>query len=321
MLWLARSTCSSWFSRWTCSTWATVARGISSALVGAGALCSTFVVTVVVRRARLQGALMVAIALAATLAIVLGVWTETPVVVVALPILGLAMASMDALSRTLLQRSSDPRQLGPLFVALGFVAGLGQLAGSLVAQAAMALGGPRAALISLGGLLVVLATVSVRSLRRADAHTEVPVTEMTLLAGLPVFSSLPTVGLEQVARLAVHERVEPGTPIMVQGEPGLDCVVIVDGTFEVTAKGARRRLASRGDALGELALLTNIPRPTSVTALTTGEVLRIHRDPFLVALTGYDVGASVEDPDNATTLERYRDMIAAHDRHPDAGSD
>lgn len=294
--------------------------GYLSALVGAGALCSTFLVTVVVRRARLRGALMVAIALAATLTVLLGAWTEIPVAVVALPLIGLAMASMDALSRVLLQRSSDPRQLGPLFAALGLVAGLGQLAGSAVAQAAMALGGPRASLVTLGGVLGVLATLSVRSLRRADANTEVPVMEMTLLSGLPVFSSLPTVGLEQVARLAVHERVEPGTSIMTQGEPGLHCVVIVDGNFEVTAKGARQRMASRGDCLGELALLTNIPRTATGTARTAGEVLRIGRDPFLVALTGYDVGASVDDPDNATTLGRYREMVAAYDRHPDAGS-
>ena len=79
-----------------------------------------------------------------------GCGIERPVVFVALPLMGLSMALMDALSRTLLQRSTDPRNLGPLFAALGLVVGLGQIAGSVVAQVMLAVGDVKAALVALG---------------------------------------------------------------------------------------------------------------------------------------------------------------------------
>ena len=123
----------------------------------------------------------------------LGLRIERPVVFVALPLMGLSMALMDALSRTLLQRSTDPRNLGPLFAALGLVAGLGQITGSVVAQVMLAVGDVKAALVALGGVLVALAAISVTSLRRADANAEVPVVEMALLARLPMLS-VPPVG-------------------------------------------------------------------------------------------------------------------------------
>ncbi|MBI5088360.1 MAG: MFS transporter, partial [Actinobacteria bacterium] len=290
--------------------------GFLSALVGVGAVFSTFVVSAAVRRARLRGALIVAVVSAALLAVFLSVWTDDIVVVVVLPLIGLAIACMDALSRVLLQRSSDPRQLGSLFAALGFVAGAGQLAGSVLAQIAIVVQGARVAVASVGGVLIILAAASVRSLRRADAHTDVPVSEMALLAGVPMLCRLPAADLEQVARLAVHQRVGAGATVLAEGEPGVDCVVVVDGAFDVTMNGVHQRVARRGDAVGELGLLTNIGQISTVTATTPGEVLRIGRDPFLVALTGFDVAGTLEVPDSAVTLARYRRFVSdAEQRH------
>ncbi|MGE3590620.1 MAG: cyclic nucleotide-binding domain-containing protein, partial [Ilumatobacteraceae bacterium] len=293
--------------------------GFLSALVGVGALCSTFVVAAVVRRSRLRGALMVAVAVAALLAVLLSVWTDDVVVVVVLPLIGLAIACMDALSRTLLQRSSDPRQLGSLFAAFGFVAGFGQLLGSVVAQIAIVLDGARLALAAIGVVLVILAAASVRSLRSADAHTDLPVSEMAVLAGVPMLSRLPAVDLEQVARLAVRQRVDAGATVLVEGEPGVDCVVVVDGTFDVTMKGVHQREARRGDAVGELGLLSNVGQTSTATARTPGTVLRIGRDPFLVALTGFDVAGTLEVPDSEVTLARYRRLVADEEGRRDSG--
>ena len=103
------------------------------------ALASTLVTTSVVRRARLRGALLVAIAVAASLAIVIGLRPERPVVFLALPVLGVCMAWMEGLSRTLLQRSNDPRSIGLLLAALGLINGLAQFGGSLLAQIALAI--------------------------------------------------------------------------------------------------------------------------------------------------------------------------------------
>ncbi|HWM22673.1 MAG TPA: MFS transporter [Ilumatobacteraceae bacterium] len=294
--------------------------GYLSALVGAGSLVSTLVTTVVVRRARLRGALMAAIAAAATLSIVLGLRIERPVVFIALPLMGLSMALMDALSRTLLQRSTDPRNLGPLFAALGLVVGLGQIAGSVLAQVMLAVGDVKAALVALGAVLVALAAISVTSLRRADANAEVPVVEMALLARLPMLSSLPSVALEQVARSADTIGVDAGQPVVVEGELGDACYVIADGEFEVSAKGRRLRKVTRGDVIGEVALLASISATATVTALTPGSVIRIGRGPFLIALTGYDVDRSSDGFDFTRARERFREVVAALQRDSQSDS-
>lgn len=284
--------------------------GFLGALVGAGALASTLVTTVAVRRAKLRPTLLAAVAVAATMAVVLGVRTERPVVFVALPLVGLCMASMDALGRALLQRSTDPRSLGPLFAVVGVVAGAGQIVGSVLAQAMVAVGGPEVALVVLGAALATLAGLSVRSLRRADDHADVPTVEMALLAGLPMLSALPTAGLEAVARSTETIAVAAGQPIVREGERIDACFVVADGEFEVTANGARVRIARRGDTIGDVALLTTLTSSTSVTALGDGSVVRIGRHPFLVALTGHDFSSSGDAVDYEQARQRFREVVA-----------
>lgn len=292
--------------------------GYMGALVGAGALVSMLVTTVAVRRAKLRPTLIVTITLAAALLVLVGWRTERPVVFVALPVIGLCMAAMDAVSRTLLQRSTDPRNLGPLFATVGVVAGLGQATGALLAVAMVTAGGAELALIVLGTLLLALAGVSVRSLRRADAHADVPSVEMALLAGLPMLSSLPTLGLESVARTAETIEVSAGQQIVREGEQVDSCFVIVDGQFEITAKRNLVRTASRGHTIGDVALLTRITPHTSVTAIGPGSVLRIGRQQFLVALTGHDVGTPGDTVDYESARRRFREVVAVHAR--DVGS-
>jgi CRP-like cAMP-binding protein len=293
--------------------------GYLGALVGAGALASTLVTTAAVRRATLRPALLAAITTAAVLSMLLGLYTERTVVFIALPLVGLCMASMDALSRTLLQRSTDPRNLGPLYAALGVVAGIGQLGGSVLAQGTVALADPEVALVVLGALLLALAGIGVGSLRRADDHADVPSVEMALLAGLPMLSPLPTAGLEAVARSAETIAVDAGQAIVREGERVEACFVVAAGEFQITAKGTRVRTASRGDAIGEVALLTSITSSTSVTAISRGSVVRIGRHPFLVALTGHDVDGSGDTIDYESARHRFREVVAMHQRDTRSG--
>ncbi|MEP6298842.1 MAG: cyclic nucleotide-binding domain-containing protein, partial [Ilumatobacter sp.] len=273
----------------------------------------------------LRGALMGAVMLAALLTVVLGLRLEVPVVFVVLPAIGVCMAVMDALSRTLLQRSTDPRQLGPLFAVIGLVAAAGQIAGSLLAQVTLALGDVRLALTALGAVLAALAVFSVTSLRRADDEAHVPVSEMALMSGLPMLASVPSPVLERVARAAETTPVEPGASIVEERQRVDSCFVVVDGEFEVTSNGRSLRTVGRGAVIGEVGLLAGIASMTSVCAVSSGAVLRIAREPFLTALTGHDTnrGTSGEDlgdgrtesPDHSSARSRFRTAIAEHRRH------
>jgi len=262
--------------------------GLLTALVGAGALISTVVVTVVVRRAHLRPALTAALVTTAAMCAVLGLRLGPTAAYVVLPVLGVCLSMMDDLSRMLLQRSTDPRSLGPLFACLGLVGGLGQLVGSAIAQGLLALAGLEAALIGLAGVLAVMAVAGLRSLRRADDHAEVPVVEMTLLGGLPMFQPLPPMMLEAVARAAERIEVGDGTRVVTQGDAGDTFYAVSDGEFDVVMSGELIRTAARGDFFGEVALIADVARTATVTCRGSGVLLCIHRDPFLVAVTGHD---------------------------------
>ncbi len=262
--------------------------GLLSALVGTGALLSTLVAAYVVRRSSLRPALVVALVAAAIMCIALGLRTEAPVVMVVLPLMGACLSLMDNLSRMLLQRSTDPRQLGPLFALLGLAAAVAQLTGSALAQILLAIGGLDLALAGLGGVLGMLTLAGLHSLRRADANTEVPVVEMTLLVRLPMFIPLAPLALEAVARSAEHVEVDDGDQVIVQGELGDRFYAVTEGEFDVVMNGSFIRTARRGDFFGEVALLSSTPRTASVFARGPGRLLGIHRDPFLVAVTGHD---------------------------------
>jgi hypothetical protein len=99
--------------------------GLLSALLGTGALISAAVTTVVVRRARLAPAVVVAIGTAGVCCLLLGTLTDTVTAFVVLPLVGAGAAMIDGLGRMLVQRSVDPRALASVFAAIELVAGFG----------------------------------------------------------------------------------------------------------------------------------------------------------------------------------------------------
>jgi hypothetical protein len=291
-------------------------------LFGAGALVSTVVITVVARRSRLSATLFISLAIVAALCIAVGVFTEAPLVYAALPILGMGSSLMDNSSRMLLQRSTDPRRLGPLFALVGLVAGVGQIVGSLFAQTMLAVSGLETALVGLGALLFVMAVVTFRSLRAADSNADVPVVEMAVLGNLAMFAPLPPATLEMVARAADTVVVDDGTEIIRQGDEGDSFYAVVDGEFDIVMNGEFIRSAPQGDFFGEVALLSSAPRTATVRAKGRCEVLAIHRDPFLTAITGHETSRSlaldyIADMD-IETKQRWTSEAARRRQEPPA---
>lgn len=264
-----------------------------TALVGVGALVSTAVVTLAVRRANLGPTVLVSVVVAALGALAAAISLELPVVFVALPVIGVCMSAADNLAQILLQRSTDPRRLGPMFAGLGLTDAVAQVVGSVVAQVVVAVADAQAALAVVAGLVLVIAASSARSLRDADARADVPVVEMSLLGGLPMFDPLPAAGLEAVARSASREDVAAGTDVIVQGDVGDTFYVVSEGSFDVVMSGEYIRTVRRGGFFGEVALLADVPRTATVRALEDGVVLTVHREPFLMAVVGHDASLAV----------------------------
>ena len=118
------------------------------------------------------------------------------------------------------------------------------------------------------------------------------------LREIGLFGGLDDARLEAFAAgLAVVE-LEPGTAAFVEGTPGREMFVVLEGMAEAVCRdpgGATRTLAvfGPGDLFGEMALLDVMPRSATVKARTRARLLRVtsgdleslyRRDPRAYAL-------------------------------------
>ncbi len=95
-----------------------------------------------------------------------------------------------------------------------------------------------------------------------------------LLAQLPLFSAFTE---EQLAALAKRLRsifAVPGERLIRRGDPGDAVYFIASGAVEVSIPGHKIRLG-RGDFVGEIALLTGLPRQSDVHAISYCFLLRL----------------------------------------------
>jgi NTE family protein len=109
-----------------------------------------------------------------------------------------------------------------------------------------------------------------------------PESAADFLAHTPVFSGLERSLRDQLAARARTARVGAGEWLFRQGEPGEAMYVVRGGRLEVIDEAADTviRELGRGDALGELALLTGAPRSASVRAARASDLLAIERADF-----------------------------------------
>jgi NTE family protein len=110
---------------------------------------------------------------------------------------------------------------------------------------------------------------------RAQSNSE-------FLAEVPLFAGLEPELREALAACTTEIRVAAGESLFRQGEPGDAMYVVRTGRLEVVdeATGAVVRELGRGDAVGELALLTDSPRSASVRAARATDLLTIGRADF-----------------------------------------
>ena len=93
------------------------------------------------------------------------------------------------------------------------------------------------------------------------------------LARVPLFSSLDKKELQEIGRSCQERKYSPGTVLIKQGDTGVGLYVITKGRVRITQVTDPDRpeedlgTASAGDVLGEMALLDDLPRSATVTAI------------------------------------------------------
>jgi CRP-like cAMP-binding protein len=92
---------------------------------------------------------------------------------------------------------------------------------------------------------------------------------VTELSRIGLFQELPGELLTKLAHNMKRAEVEPGSPIVLEGEEGDHFYVILRGLVAVSHQGGLgpRRMLRPGDYFGEVALTMDVPRTASVTAL------------------------------------------------------
>ena len=282
----------------------TGAAGYLTAAFGGGGIAGAAIAMTLIGRRRIAPHLLAA-ALAGGLSFVL--LAIDPTLGLALFLFttaGAAKIVFEVAAQTLLQRIAPTHVLSSVFAGAEGLTMAGLALGSLVVPLLVALGGVRIALVGVGALLPLLVLLRLRALLTLDSQATVPVVEISLLRTLPMFAVLPPLELEGVARALIEVEVPAGEPVVVEGEDGDRFYAVAAGTVEVVSSGRTLRRLGRSEGFGEIALLHDIPRTATVTAVTDARLYALERDDFLLALTRH-----------ASAQELARELVAARLDH------
>jgi MFS family permease len=267
--------------------------GYLNASFGAGALLAGFVSAFLVGRRRLKNTLVLTLLAAVVALALVSTQQKIAVALLLLAATGLAGSIFDVSGRTLLQRSAPSDAVAGLFSVLEALMDLGIVLGAVLVQVTITLGGIRAALlapaVAAGFVMLVLWT----RLRRLDQAGVVPHMEVRLLRAIPIFAVLPAPTIEGIARELEAVSVPRGATLFHEGDPGDRYYAVSEGALEITRRGVVVRTVSRGQGFGEIALIRDVPRSATVTAVSDARLYALRKDLFLQTVTGHAAAARV----------------------------
>jgi MFS family permease len=260
--------------------------GFLNSAVGIGGLLGGAVAFGLIGRSRLASDFGLGIAIFGVPIALIGVFPNTALALVLLGIGGAAATVIDIAGITLLQRAVPDEVLTRVMGVLQslYVGTLGL--GAFAAPGLIALFGNRGALIATGALPVVVAALAWPRLRALDRTVAPPPPELELLRAVPMFRPLPEATLEQLASRLVPVHVVSGTDVVREGEHGDRFYLVAHGDLDVSLDGTRGEPLHDGDYFGEIALLRDVPRTATVSAVTDADLLALDRDAFLGAVSG-----------------------------------
>ena len=269
--------------------------GFLNSAVGIGALAGMLVMLTLIGTSHLAAVFRVGILLWGVPLALLGIWPSVAAALVLLGILGVGNTLVDVAGLTLLQRAAPDEVRARVFGVLESVFLATIAIGAILAPLLTTVLGARGALIAAGSGLSVLVLLFWRPLNAIDAAAPVPESELALLRVIPIFAPLPPMTLEQLASRLSHVSVPAGQVVFHQGEPGDLFYVIGEGEVAVALDGSPQVTLGRGAYFGEIALLRDVPRTATVTALTEVELYALERDVFIAAVTGHSPSAEAAD--------------------------
>jgi hypothetical protein len=189
---------------------------------------------------------------------------------------------------TMLQRVAPEEMLARVFGVLEGLAVLAAVVSIAGTAALIEAFGVKAALVIVGLVLIAVVVGLWWPLSAIDREAQAPDAEaLALVRSMHVFAALPPHVIERIVVELVPVEFAAGDVLIREGDRGDRCYLIVEGRAEVTRGTVRVGEGAEGDLVGEIALLRNVPRTATVTALSPMRLFALERAPFLAAVTGH----------------------------------
>ncbi len=263
--------------------------GYLAAAVGFGGLLGAVVTLTLVGRPQLARWFGLGLVLWGVPLVILAGSGVATAAYLAMVLVGVGNNLTDVSGMTLLQRIVEDRLLSRVLGALDGIVLAGAAIGAAAAPVLIDILGERIAFAVVGLALLGIVALSQPGLRRLDRVAVVPVEAVHLLRGVPMLAALDVPTIDHLAKVAVPMSVATGTTLIREGDHGDRFYVIADGAFDVSRADAHLAVLGEGDHVGEIALLRDVPRTATVTALRDSRVLAVDRDHFLQAVTGFSM--------------------------------
>lgn len=262
--------------------------GYLGSAFGFGGVIGAFATVTLVGRRRLTPSLAVSGAVCGLPIIVFGVM---PFILLAPALLALSGAGRSVsvtAGQTLLQRTAPEALLARVFGVAEGVAMFALAIGAVGAGLLVASFGVAPALLVTGLVVPAVLAASWFWLRDLDRHARAPDPEaLALLRRSPIFSPLAATSIERILAELIRLDVPVGHVIIREGDAGDRFYVVAEGRAEVRRAGVVIAEPGPGEDFGEIALLRDVPRTATITALTPMRLIAIERDRFLEAVTGH----------------------------------
>jgi CRP/FNR family cyclic AMP-dependent transcriptional regulator len=114
---------------------------------------------------------------------------------------------------------------------------------------------------------------------RKDAKVE-------LLKGVPLFARCSKKELAEIATIADEIDIAEGKQLTKEGGRGREFFVLIEGNADVKRKRRKIGTLGAGDFLGEIALVTKVPRTATVTTTSPVRALVVSEQNFRRLLDG-----------------------------------
>ncbi len=267
--------------------------GFVGALGGVGAILGSVAGLMLIGRERLGVALAGSAILFGAGIAMIAVATESVAAATLLVLAGVGSGLTNVGALTLIHRLAGDDVMSRVFGVLqGLMMGATAL-GALAVPLTISLVGNRAAFAVAGLSLPVVLLLVGRAIIRGDRLDTGRAAELRLLRGVPMLTPLSGPVLERLAGGTARTRHAAGTVVVREGDAGDGFYVVESGALVVNVAGREVRRLGPGDGFGEIALVRDVPRTATVTALEDVALLEIGRGPFVDALSGQQRSRSI----------------------------